>query len=204
MKVVTTGPAGPAVLQELNQNTRCNGRGILYESGHRHADKLVEELQLEKKQVVITSAIRKSLKVCKNGKTENGRGGSIGEGSRALASARQTSSGQGKVRGGVGRKAHRGHVAEKHDVEGGAHPQPSAGQEVRAEGACRVRASPAHEDRSTGERMTGEEAMRYRAMDAGCKLSGCERPDTQYAMKEASMWMPKPCRGHREKEHSDW
>lgn len=45
--------------------------------------------------------------------------------------------------------------------------------------------------------MVGEAAMRYGAMVARCKLLGCDRPDLQYAAKEASTWMAKPCQDDR-------
>lgn len=50
-----------------------------------------------------------------------------------------------------------------------------------------------------GEPMVGEVATQYRAMVARCNFLGCDRPDIQYAAKEASRWMSAPCHGDREK-----
>ena len=47
--------------------------------------------------------------------------------------------------------------------------------------------------------MVGEEATRHRAMVARCNFLGCDRPDIQFAAKEASRWMSKPCREDQDK-----
>lgn len=47
--------------------------------------------------------------------------------------------------------------------------------------------------------MVCEAATRYRAMVARCNFLGCDRPDLQYAKKEASRWMATPCHEDFEK-----
>lgn len=60
---------------------------MIYESAHRHADRRIGEVQLGKKQLVVTPAIRKSMKARKKeggptgvGETGAGTGGGGQEG----------------------------------------------------------------------------------------------------------------------------
>lgn len=47
--------------------------------------------------------------------------------------------------------------------------------------------------------MSAGEAARYRAMVARCNFLGCDWPGAQYAAKEASRWMARPCQGDQGK-----
>lgn len=47
--------------------------------------------------------------------------------------------------------------------------------------------------------MTAERATRYRATVARCNSLGCDRPDLQFAAKEASRWMAQQCEEDQEK-----
>lgn len=49
----------------LNRSIKWTKEGLVYESDHRHAERLIEELQWSKGQVVITPARRESRKARK-------------------------------------------------------------------------------------------------------------------------------------------
>lgn len=70
---------------------------MVYESDHRHADLLVEELELKKGQVVVTHSVLESRKVRKKDE-KNADEKDAGGGSRPDAGAGQTGAGMGKAR----------------------------------------------------------------------------------------------------------
>lgn len=65
IKTAFTGPGGHNLLRVLSRSIMWADEGVIYESDHRHADRLIEELGLTPKQTVITAAIRESRKACK-------------------------------------------------------------------------------------------------------------------------------------------
>lgn len=54
IEVAMTGPDASEVLRGLTRIITWTTEGVIYESDHRHADRLVEELGLKKGQVVVT------------------------------------------------------------------------------------------------------------------------------------------------------
>lgn len=88
IKVTMTWPDDEGVLRVLNRKLE----EVIYESDHRHADGLVEELELKKGQVV-APAMRDSRKARK--KDEESAGSSVaGEGAQPCAGARQIGAGE--------------------------------------------------------------------------------------------------------------
>lgn len=60
--VATAGPEDQAVLRVLRRSKQWAGEGIVYDSDHSHADRLMEELQLTEERAVVTLALRESRK----------------------------------------------------------------------------------------------------------------------------------------------
>lgn len=77
-RVAVAGPDEPAMPRALNCSMRWTRRGIEYESHHKLADELIEELGLSKNRAVVTLAIRDSRKARKKqgeNQTRDGAGG---------------------------------------------------------------------------------------------------------------------------------
>lgn len=107
---------------------------MIYESGHRNADTMIEELRLGNQQVVATPTPVEPRKARKKGEGYDRENG-VGEGASILASAgQQADAGRGQVR----RQQHegtekcdivkKGRLVRKKGVGGGTHLQASAGQ----------------------------------------------------------------------------
>ena len=186
IKVAVSGPRSMQTLRVLNRSITWSQEGIVYESDHRHADRLIEELNLDKKQVVATPVIRESRKAVKK---EAESEGAVSPG---------TSKDSGASAGRTGANAEFGDGSRQER----AHPKTSAGRTGASRGGVGSSdGSPRPPNGAEGDRGAplGEEATRYRAMVARCNFLGCDRPDIQYAAKEASRWMSSPCRGDMER-----
>lgn len=135
---------------------------------HRHADQLLEELNLGKSHLVVTPAIRESRKASKK-EGEHVKKGRVGNGTRPRASVEQTGAGRGKAR------RHR-------------ERRPVPGKLAWFAGVSRLGATSRAAPRTTmsgwGEPVSGEETTRRRARVARNKVLGCNRSDIQYAAKK--------------------
>lgn len=67
IKVAMTGPDDHAVLRVLSRSIRWAARGVVYESGHRYTDSVVQELQVPNKEAVVTPALRESKRAQEKG-----------------------------------------------------------------------------------------------------------------------------------------
>lgn len=65
VKVAMAGLGDREPLRMLNRSSKWTEEGLVYESDHQHVERLIEELQLCKGQVVITPAICESRKALK-------------------------------------------------------------------------------------------------------------------------------------------
>lgn len=139
VKVARTGHGAPG----LRRSIRLTKHRVIYLSDHRHAHRLIEELQLGRQQIVVTSASRES-RMARNKEEELEREGGVGKGASpgklVLAEDRSVGS---RVKTGRGAMSWKTGV-RKNSVGGETHTQTSA----RQTGACRagvalhVRANP--------------------------------------------------------------
>lgn len=60
VKVAVMGPDDGEVLRVLNGSIKWTAEGVLYERARRHADRLVEELELKKRRSMVTPSVRDS------------------------------------------------------------------------------------------------------------------------------------------------
>lgn len=76
IKAGFTGPKDIGVLRVLNMKIRWTTGGVMYESEHRRADRLVDEVELGKNQIATTLSIGESRKARKRERanTLDGRG----------------------------------------------------------------------------------------------------------------------------------
>lgn len=93
-KVAVAGPQDAGAMRVQKRSIRWASDGFVYECDHRHADRLAEELELTKSQVVVTPSIRESRKAW-NTQGENLQNDDGGEGARPHAGAGHRGAGRG-------------------------------------------------------------------------------------------------------------
>lgn len=169
VKVVVTGPDDDGVVRVLNRTVKQATEGVLYESDHRHADRVTQELEMKKGQSVATPSVRGSRKLAprKAERTWEGLGARIAasmpDPMLVPRKAERTWEGYGARRAArsTGRAARATTWATRRTPR---RPRP-----VQAGGPGGGGASErAREKGDGGEEMIGEAATRYRAMVARC------------------------------------